>query len=76
MTALAKKYLTKVRRYSPSNGLQTESVLSFYDTEEEAQRHADRWNRDYQTDTAYAEPFDADKLDWPDRHGWNGILDD
>lgn len=71
------KFLTKVRRYSPADypGI-AESVLAFYDTEEEAQAHADRWNTDYQTDTAYAEPFDETKLDWPDRHGWNGILDD
>ena len=71
------KFLTKVRRYSASNvpGI-GESVLASYDTEEEAQAHADRWNNDYQTDTAYAEPFDSAKIDWPPRHGWNGILDD
>jgi hypothetical protein len=74
-----KSFLTKVKRYSASNVtglLQAESVLASYHTVEEAQAHADRWNHNYQTDTAFVEPFDPEKLDWPDRHGWNGILDD
>jgi hypothetical protein len=71
-----KNYLTKVRRYSPSIDHQAESVLNSYDTAEEAQQHADQWNTEYQTDTAYVEPYDAAKMDWPDRHYWDGILDD
>lgn len=71
-----KSFLTKVKRYSASHHRTAESVLASYHTKEEAQRHADRWNRDYQTDTAFVEPFDPEKLEWPDRHGWNGILDD
>lgn len=72
------KYLTKVKRYTTPDGSQAESVLSFYDTEEEAQRHADRWNRDYQTDAAFVEPYDTAKMDFGgfDRHGWNGVLGD
>lgn len=71
------KYLTKVKRYGSVNGFQAESVLSFYETEEEAQSHADRWNRDYQTDAAFVEPYDAAKAGFGfDRHGWNGVLDD
>lgn len=74
-----KSFLTKVKRYSAPNlhGMLTaESVLASYHTKEEAQAHADRWNHNYQTDTAFVEPFDPEKLEWPDRHGWNGILDD
>lgn len=71
-----KSFLTKVKRYNAPNHLTAESVLASYHTMEEAQRHADRWNRDYQTNAAFVEPFDPKKLEWPDRHGWNGILDD
>lgn len=71
-----KSFLTKVKRYSAPNNLAAESVLATYHTKEEAQAHADRWNHNYQTDTAFVEPFDPEKLEWPDRHGWDGILDD
>lgn len=82
-----RSFLTKVRRYSAPTTVRQqaeavrvlgrpESVLASYHTKEEAQEHADRWNRDYQTDTAFVEPYDPDKLEWPDRHGWNGVLDD
>lgn len=70
------KYITKVRRYRSAEGYQAESVLRFHDTKEQAQAHADRWNTDYQTDTAFVEPYDASKLEITDRHGWNGILGD
>lgn len=80
-----KSFLTKVKRYTAPAHLAVlaenslgpaESVLASYHTKEEAQAHADRWNHNYQTDTAFVEPFDPEKLEWPDRHGWNGILDD
>jgi len=56
-------WLAKLKRYGLGSA---ESVLSHHSTKEEAQAVVDDWNTDYQTDTAYVEPYDKAKLDWPD----------
>lgn len=63
-------WLMKVRHYSGA-----ESVMSSHSTETLAQQEADAWNQRYQTDTAYAEKFEQDKLDWPSLDAFEDIID-
>lgn len=54
-------WLAKVRRYTPGTR-KPESVLSKHESKEDAQRVADDWNIGYQTDTAYVEEYDPEKV--------------
>jgi hypothetical protein len=47
------KYLAKVRRYGGG-----ETVIAWCVGREYAEAKADEWNTNYQTDTAYVEPYD------------------
>lgn len=53
-------WLVKLRRYDGS-----ESVISSRMTKESAQKMADSFNLDNQTDSWYIEQYDASKIEWP-----------
>jgi hypothetical protein len=63
-------WLMKVRHYSGA-----ESVMSSHTTEAMAQEAADEWNTTYQTDNAYVEKFEREKLVWPSLDAFEDIID-
>ena len=58
-------WLAKVRRYTPKDMGTAESVLSKHATKLEAEEAVATWNMMYQTDTAYVEKWEAEKMYWP-----------
>ncbi len=63
-------WLMKVRFYTGG-----ETVMSSHSTESMAQQAADEWNGKYQTYTAYVEPFEQEKLEWPSLDAFDDIVD-
>lgn len=60
------EYMVKVRRYAPEGAAQAESVIGWRVPLCDAKALVTDWNTQYQTDTAYYEEFDAEKLE-----GWS-----
>lgn len=63
-------WLFKVRRY----GGPWESVMA-RGHRSEMEAKAAEWNTNYQTDTGWAEPWVAEKFDWPDLTEYRDWLD-
>jgi hypothetical protein len=59
-----KQWLVKVQRYSRDGTDGGESVIGSWDDKVMADAIALQWNTNYQTDTAWVEEFDRDKLQW------------
>jgi hypothetical protein len=66
------RWLAKVRRYGGGESV----VLS--GSQDVCERLVRTYNEDYQTDTYWAEPWEEEKLNWPDLRDpkWSAILEE
>ena len=60
------EYVVKVRRYAPAGVGEGESVIGWRVPLGDAKQIVSDWNTQYQTDTAFYEEYDAQKLE-----GWS-----